>query len=147
MDGMEVTKVRQIYKHSPGPWQFIGEETVGTNMGGILDANGYAVCDFGDAQQYYPVNGNPPNEYDAKLMEASPELYDWTISLVSALATVSTVMRSKLPLDPTEVADWCEEQATGALKLLERISKGKETNASIKNVVDAIIGKSDAASK
>jgi hypothetical protein len=59
---------------TPGPWQWI--HGAGDTMPKIVGANGEKVCDFGDATQYYPTEGDPPVPADRYLMIASPDLFD-----------------------------------------------------------------------
>jgi hypothetical protein len=46
---------------SPRPWRFEKAEEW-DDMGRIVDADGETVCSFGDATQYYPTQGDPPDE-------------------------------------------------------------------------------------
>lgn len=57
-------------KWTPGPWKWV--EGKGTWRGSIEPD----VCDFGDDTQYYPTEGEPPNEANAHLIAAAPDLYD-----------------------------------------------------------------------
>lgn len=49
-------------------------------------ANGETVCDFGSDEQYYPTEGKEPNEADAKLIAAAPELMAVVGELLLAFA-------------------------------------------------------------
>lgn len=67
---------------TPGPWTFVpagGTREYGddrTDMGRFTGADGTTVCEFGDETTYYPSNGFPPNEADARLIAAAPDLLD-----------------------------------------------------------------------
>lgn len=67
---------------TPGPWTFVpagGTREYGddrTDMGRFTGADGTTVCEFGDETTYYPINGFPPNEADARLIAAAPELLE-----------------------------------------------------------------------
>lgn len=66
-----------IENPNPGPWKLVSPERGwpdGDSIGHIEDANGNAICDFGDGAQYYPTEGSPPGEPAATLMLAAPEL-------------------------------------------------------------------------
>lgn len=69
---------------SPHPWRWECEETRGTDMGAILDATGKHVCEFGNAEQYYPTEGSPPNNADLALILEAPCVYEAAEALVMA---------------------------------------------------------------
>lgn len=73
---------------TPGPWHW--KASLGrTEMPVLLGADALPVCDFGMSETYYPVEGTPPEEADARLIAAAPELYEAleaTHRLISAFA-------------------------------------------------------------
>lgn len=68
-------------KHSPRPWVWVDRLLQGHakyagphDRGGFIDANGEMVCWFGDGEQYYPTDGEPPSDDDKRLISAAPDL-------------------------------------------------------------------------
>ena len=59
-------------KHSPGPWKWVSSDD--DVMPKLVDANGHNVCDFGEANPYDQCAGDPPNDADARLIAAAPEM-------------------------------------------------------------------------
>jgi len=64
-----------LERATPGPWSFEAKLARGParyvdphDMGGFVDASGNIVCDFGNAERYYPKQGTPPNADDAALI-------------------------------------------------------------------------------
>lgn len=75
--------------HTPGPWIFVKSGGKGnsyedhSDMGGFKsDSTADTVCWFGDDTQYYPSEGTPPNEHDARLIAAAPCLLEALIWMV-----------------------------------------------------------------
>jgi hypothetical protein len=60
-------------KHTPGPWTW--QEGDGNEMPKLI-AGDKEVCNFGDDTTYYPSKGEPPNDADARLIAAAPELLE-----------------------------------------------------------------------
>lgn len=64
--------------HTPGPWHFVPTGSTGrgrddaADKGGFYGPDGEEVCWFGDETTYYPCEGSPPNEVDARLIAAAP---------------------------------------------------------------------------
>lgn len=50
--------------HTKEPWAWVISERRFSDMGGIYGACGGQVCHFGDAEQFYPTEGEPPSEDD-----------------------------------------------------------------------------------
>lgn len=80
-------------KHTPGPWRWQpSPHRTHPDMGAFFGADGRRVCWFGDAEQYYPTQGEPPSEADAHLIAAAPEMKEalestlWTLSVVDGSA-------------------------------------------------------------
>jgi hypothetical protein len=66
-----------VSANTPGPWSWDdGGHDRGSRyeMPRLIGKDGEEVCNFGDAERYYPTEGSPPNEYDARLIAAAPEL-------------------------------------------------------------------------
>ena len=61
-------------KHTPGPWSW-AETSSSMNMPCLTSPSG-EICNFGDDTQYYPTEGIPPNEANARLIAAAPELLE-----------------------------------------------------------------------
>ena len=64
-------------KHTPGPWTYekSGRESgLEGDMPAIFGPDREVICDFGDSTQYYPTEGVPPSEADARLIAAAPDL-------------------------------------------------------------------------
>jgi len=57
---------------TPGTWEL--DPVKGDWMGGFYSGE-TPVCTFGDAQNYYPTEGEPPNYADAQLIAAAPDLH------------------------------------------------------------------------
>ena len=57
---------------TPGTWEL--DPVKGDWMGGFYSGE-TPVCTFGDAQIYYPTEGEPPNYADAQLIAAAPDLH------------------------------------------------------------------------
>jgi hypothetical protein len=63
--------------HTPGPWTWrVGApgQDCGAPVGTIVGRDDALVCDFGDATQFYPDEGMPPNDADRALIVAAPDL-------------------------------------------------------------------------
>jgi hypothetical protein len=60
-------------KHTPGPWYWIEG---GRNDMPILTSDAGRVCHFGNNRSYYPNEGDPPEEPDAQLIAAAPDLLE-----------------------------------------------------------------------
>jgi hypothetical protein len=86
-------------EHSPGPWKWEPKEPDG-QMPALMSAEGKYVCEFGhDASStggYYPTEGSPPDEADARLIAAAPELL---AALERALDTAESCTPSRKPID------------------------------------------------
>jgi hypothetical protein len=67
-------------KHTPGPWYWIEG---GRNDMPILTSDAGRVCHFGNNRSYYPNEGDPPEEPDAQLIAAAPDLLE-AVKLVIA---------------------------------------------------------------
>jgi len=61
-----------VSAHSPLPWRWVDQK--GDELPKLVDARGETVCSFGEATQFYPVEGTPPKEADAALIAAAPEM-------------------------------------------------------------------------
>ena len=57
---------------TPGTWEL--DPVKGDWMGGFYSGE-TPVCTFGDAQDYYPTEGEPPNYANAQLIAAAPDLH------------------------------------------------------------------------
>lgn len=70
-------------KHTPGPWKWV-EYPNNLNEKGKYEMDmpqlknelGEEVCNFGSSEQYYPTEGSPPGDADAKLIAAAPDLLE-----------------------------------------------------------------------
>lgn len=62
------------FKGTRGPWVFSADEDDTYDNGLIKSENGSIVCYFGNREQYYPANGEPPDSADMALILASPDL-------------------------------------------------------------------------
>ena len=60
--------------HTPAPWTFVPSKGPEDDMGGLMNADGEWICWFGDSTHYYPTEGEPPSEEDARLIVAAPDL-------------------------------------------------------------------------
>ena len=61
-------------KHTPGPWRW-DDGDCEDDMPRLMAPSG-KVCHFGNAMQYYPTEGKPPSNSDARLIAAAPELLE-----------------------------------------------------------------------
>lgn len=61
-------------KHTPGPWYWCdGEDKKDLPY---LTSESGKICEFGNWEAYYPHCGELPNEADARLIAAAPEMYE-----------------------------------------------------------------------
>ena len=97
-------------KHTPGPWNWDDGED--QDLPKLL-APSSKVCDFGNAEQYYPTSGDPPNEADAHLIAAAPEL----LAALKRLHDCYSVSHSQ------ETRQSCWDQAISAITKAEGESK------------------------
>lgn len=59
---------RKAEAATPGPWEWCPQTPP---QMGYFNSPGLPVCDFGDAQQYYPTEGAPPSDEDAAFIAAA----------------------------------------------------------------------------
>jgi hypothetical protein len=54
---------------SPTPWRWVDRHS-GDNKdcGGIVDANGVEVCNFGNRETYYPRAGEEPSQENIQML-------------------------------------------------------------------------------
>jgi hypothetical protein len=57
---------------TPGTWEL--DPVKGDWMGGFYSGE-TSVCTFGEARDYYPTEGEPPNYANAQLIAAAPDLH------------------------------------------------------------------------
>lgn len=76
--------------YTPKPWKWVDRVLKGpakyagpSDMGGFIGADGKVVCWFGDAEDYYPTEGEPPSDADKALIASAPELLEALIGVVS----------------------------------------------------------------
>ena len=72
-------------KHTPGPWYWCDEE--GETALPYLTSQTGIICKFGNFAEYYPQCGDVPNEADARLIAAAPELLE-ALEAVEIAATM-----------------------------------------------------------
>jgi hypothetical protein len=63
-------------KFSPGPWAWYTDPDGEGSLPELVAPENISVCWFGVNAQYYPVEGRPPNEANARLIAAAPEMYE-----------------------------------------------------------------------
>ena len=63
-------------KHTPGPWTWGKRKLAEAPVGTLYGKDGAVVCDFGDATQFYPSEGELPSAADARLIAAAPDLLE-----------------------------------------------------------------------
>lgn len=61
-------------KHSPGPWIWNNSEPYRAAV--LVAGDGTEVCDFGGGIKYEESAGTEPNEADARLIAAAPEMLE-----------------------------------------------------------------------
>ena len=61
--------------YTKGPWEFCINDN-DTDMGSIINSESKVVCRFGDYEQYYPKEGDPPDGDDMNLILAAPDLLE-----------------------------------------------------------------------
>jgi len=57
---------------TPGPWAW--DKPNGFTYEGGFYAGNETVCDFGDSESYYPKEGEPPNDTDARRIARVPDM-------------------------------------------------------------------------
>lgn len=69
--------------YTKGPWvvvehmDFDGDPSDdGYHLMGFKGANGETIMWFGNSEHYYPTEGDEPNQYNARLIAAAPELLE-----------------------------------------------------------------------
>jgi len=73
--------IARLNGFTPGPWAFNGAYR--TFCGTFTGKDDLPVCHFGDNEEYYPTKGECPDEADAALIAAAPDLHR---ELAAALA-------------------------------------------------------------
>lgn len=75
-------------RHTPGPWRWVDRSSswdYKDELPRLESDEGAEVLWLGDNETYYPTAGNRPNEADAALIAAAPELLE---ALKALLAVV-----------------------------------------------------------
>lgn len=74
-------KLRELAQAAtPGPWEWVDP---GDTYMPVLTGETANVCDFGDSEQFYPIEGTPPSDADcAFIAAANPTVI---LSLLDAL--------------------------------------------------------------
>ena len=69
--------VDRLTGFTPGPWKFYAADLDldGTFCGSFIDDAERRICYFGDAEQYYPTEGESPSKEDAALIASAPDLH------------------------------------------------------------------------
>lgn len=60
------------FKGTPGPWEWF--RPGGKFLPVLRDSNRNEVCNFGNAEDYYPTEGEEPGPEDALLISKAPEM-------------------------------------------------------------------------
>lgn len=68
--------MRQGLRLVRGNWVNESSHYDSEDMPALFADDGSLVCWFGNATEYYPTEGTPPNEANAHLIAAAPELYE-----------------------------------------------------------------------
>lgn len=69
---MEIEKLNALaLAATPGPWEWVENATGKGTQGGIKARHNASVCDFGDAEKYYPTEGMEPSAADAAYIVAA----------------------------------------------------------------------------
>lgn len=63
-------------KITQGPWRIREEKKYSAELIAIENESCDLVCDFGDAEKYYPTQGTEPNNEDLKAILAVPEMLE-----------------------------------------------------------------------
>ena len=74
---------------TPGTWEL--DPVKGDWMGGFYSGE-TPVCTFGDAQDYYPTEGEPPNYANAQLIAAAPDLHRIATELAAENSGLSQML-------------------------------------------------------
>jgi hypothetical protein len=68
--------------HTPGPWELVPPKPSSEwrdeselDLGGFKAGEEW-ICTFGDSTNFYPSEGSPPSEANARLIAAAPELLE-----------------------------------------------------------------------
>jgi hypothetical protein len=70
-------------KHTPAPWNWNWQPSNDVeDMPELRGGNNEIIMDFGNCAQYYPTEGSAPNEANAKLIAAAPELLEALVAMV-----------------------------------------------------------------
>ena len=93
---------------TPGTWEL--DPVKGDWMGGFYSGE-TPVCTFGDAQDYYPTEGEPPNYANAQLIAAAPDLHRIATELAAENKRLRAVKALRL-------------HATGDMTMTDKINTG-----------------------
>lgn len=99
-------------KHTPGPWEW---ETFKAPILPRLWSSDVIICDFGSDEPYYPVGGTPPNEANARLIAAAPELLEALKALINNVGSCICYDESERECKAWEMAEAAIAKAEGGV--------------------------------
>ncbi len=97
-------------KITQGPWRIREEKKYSAELIAIENESCDLVCDFGDAEKYYPTQGTEPNNEDLKAILAIPEM-------------LCVIKKSRALIKSRNFQGVCDEEIEleNALKKLDKI--------------------------
>lgn len=91
------------FKGTKGRWHFRRPMT--DTLAILENDKGEQVCNFGNNYQYYPTEGEEPNDYDALLISKAPELLEMHQMRIFALDNGNIAFYEKYGFNVSELDD------------------------------------------
>lgn len=103
------------FKGTPGPWKIVKKMGFQGSSGnsevhdveslmGIIGSDGSRVLWIGDCTTYYPTAGDEPNHYDARLIEAAPDLLESLVDCIGRFTEAFPAAENYEPIKKARAA-------------------------------------------